>query len=859
MYMKAKTFDLIKEYLNPYRRHLVPLMPLVSTVLLKAFKLKSLWLSFFSFKQESALKFSIVSACYNVEEYLDDFLFSIQNQTLGFKKNIQLILVDDGSTDRTLDLMKKWEQKYPNNIIVLQQSNSGQSAARNLGLTKVKYEWVTFIDPDDFLHPESLKKIAKEITVTDIPLCMAVMNLIPFYEGKLGFIDNHPLNYRFESLVTVRQVKDLDDHIVMSASSAVVRRDVIKKHKLSFSEQCRPCFEDALFLNQYLSYCMEDSVIYMKEAKYFYRKRSNATSTLDKSTQDEKYYLNVFEQGYKSLIKHYEDTHRYMPLFIQKTLFYATYWYFKLLVNQEHNAYFLSDSQRAKFIKNIKEVYKAVTEESILDYRGPIDDYYRLGCLKLKDTRPRVSSIYVEKYDNIRREILLKYYLTNKDLEIKFKTTLGVELEITHEKLIEDSLFDSVFIYQKLVWVSLKQANGGKIQAVLDSTSVMFNILGELIPATDENNIRIKLGDSFSNKNSFWLLADRESFADDNAEHLYRYIMQNHPTQKVYFALSKKSSDWKRLKAEGFNLVSYGSLKYRRMLNQCACYISSHIDDIYVSKEIRQRTPYVFLQHGVTKDDLSLWLNQKKLSLIVTTTKGEYESFVKDGTKYLYTDKEVRLLGMPRYDYLYQFKDRAKKVILVMPTWRYSLKENNSRQDIKNSKYFKFWNSFLNSETLANLQRSYGYEVIFQPHPEMLSCIQEFTIPENVRLSLPGERSIQDQFIRASILITDYSSVAFDLAFLGREIIYYQFDAEEVFSKHCHTYVKGYFDYGIDGFGEVVKSEAHLLNSLEMVLKTNSIKNLEYHLRAKDSFIMVQGSSSKDLYDAISEMLEKKG
>ena len=82
--------------------------------------------------------FTIVSAVYNVEKYLEDYFHSLINQSLSFKNHIRIILVDDGSTDKSADIIKKWQKKYPKNITYLHKENGGQASARNLGLDYVK-------------------------------------------------------------------------------------------------------------------------------------------------------------------------------------------------------------------------------------------------------------------------------------------------------------------------------------------------------------------------------------------------------------------------------------------------------------------------------------------------------------------------------------------------------------------------------------------------------------------------------------------------------------------------------------------------------------------------------------------------
>ena len=109
-------------------------------------------------KRTGKNQYTIVSAVYNVEKYLDDFFSSLTKQRLNFKKHIQVILVDDGSSDKSAKVIQKWQQKFPQNIRYFHKENGGQSSARNLGLQYVETEWVTFIDPDDFVSPNYFGK-----------------------------------------------------------------------------------------------------------------------------------------------------------------------------------------------------------------------------------------------------------------------------------------------------------------------------------------------------------------------------------------------------------------------------------------------------------------------------------------------------------------------------------------------------------------------------------------------------------------------------------------------------------------------------------------------------------------------------
>ncbi|EAL5848717.1 capsular biosynthesis protein, partial [Campylobacter coli] len=173
-------------------------------------------------------------------------------------------------------------------------------------------------------------------------------------------------------------------------------------------------------------------------------------------------------------------------------------------------------------------------------------------------------------------------------------------------------------------------------------------------------------------KSNIWLLMDKDYEADDNAEHLYRYIMQNHPEREIVFALRKESLDWERLEKEGFNLVEFGSFEFERIIKKASKVISSHADE-YLIRYITPRQQFIFLQHGVIKDDLSRWLNSKKINLFITSTRAEYDSIANNYNRYKFGKKEVLLTGLARHDVLLKNNKSDTKQILIMPTWRHYL------------------------------------------------------------------------------------------------------------------------------------------------------------------------------------------
>lgn len=106
-------------------------------------------------------KISIIVPCYNVENYIDQCVESLVNQTIGVA-DLEIILVDDASTDGTLDKLLKYEEKYPLSVMVIHcENNARQGAARNLGLSYAKSPYIMFVDSDDWIELDACRKMYK--------------------------------------------------------------------------------------------------------------------------------------------------------------------------------------------------------------------------------------------------------------------------------------------------------------------------------------------------------------------------------------------------------------------------------------------------------------------------------------------------------------------------------------------------------------------------------------------------------------------------------------------------------------------------------------------------------------------------
>jgi len=335
------------------------------------------------------------------------------------------------------------------------------------------------------------------------------------------------------------------------------------------------------------------------------------------------------------------------------------------------------------------------------------------------------------------------------------------------------------------------------------------------------------------------LFADRIDKGNDNAEVLYKELV--HSKVKKFFVLRKDSPDYQRLK-QTYNVISFGSFKHKTLSLIADYIVSSHADDFLLNPFLKDKKlfknffhyRFIFLQHGVTKDDMSAWLNRegKNIYYLITSSEKEAESFLTEA--YGYNQNEIKVTGMPRFDKL--SAENTQKRIVFMPTWRSELAGYINQQtgnydynpNFKQSSFFEIINSFLSSKELDELLNRTGYEFLFIPHPNLTQQKNDFFKSEKVKVQT--ENVDYSHLVQTSeVLITDYSSVAFDFAYINKKVIYFQFDKGNL--------VPGYFNYKTMGFGPVVENVSDVIKELSNVLTDKSVQTrTEYGQRVNDFY-----------------------
>ncbi len=360
-------------------------------------------------------------------------------------------------------------------------------------------------------------------------------------------------------------------------------------------------------------------------------------------------------------------------------------------------------------------------------------------------------------------------------------------------------------------------------------------------------------------RKNLWLICDNGKEAADNGYWLFKYIRENHPEQDCVFAVYNDSPDFKKVSALG-STVRYASFKHWLLYLTARVNISSqksgkpnyavcYLLEVYGIL----RNNRVFLQHGIILTDIEfLYYKNTRMSMFMTGTRREYEYV---SSQYGYPDGTVKLTGLARFDNLHDFRTVSGQ-ILIMPTWRDWLGTSELAKNAKgelaafrDSEYCKRWSSVVQSKRLEEICRKYGCTVMFFPHRDtqrFMSCFKS----DNPYLKLCSleEQNVQELMKSSAFMITDYSSVQADFAYMKKPLAYYQFDYDRYSAEHYH---KGYFDYKEDGFGPVFRNEDDLINYIEDMAK-DSFQNREPYIgRHSDFFTLYDNENCKRNYNEI--------
>ena len=386
----------------------------------------------------------------------------------------------------------------------------------------------------------------------------------------------------------------------------------------------------------------------------------------------------------------------------------------------------------------------------------------------------------------------------------------------------------------------------------------------------------------FKHKN-IWMFFDKIYKGGDSSEYLYKYASaaikdesrkgdtnRRYYPDKLYYLVDENATDYERLKKEGYKPLKRGSFLHRLVfLNADVMVVSNStvfaFNDYYLenSRYIRGIVDFhtVCVQHGLSVQKIAL--AQQRLRdntrLYFCASKYEIENLSHPVYDYVGYDA-LKLTGVPRYDGL---ENRDKKQIMISPTWRMQsaklvTKNEGVERDynplFKETPYFKVYNGLINDKRLIEAAENYGYRIAYVLHPIVSPQVKDFDKNDYVDI-IPavGDMSYEKMFCESSLMVTDYSGIQFDFAYMRKPLVYYH---PEELEAH---YEEGSFHYDTMAFGEIVRKRDELVGLLIDYMKDGCQMKELYKMRADDFYAFDDRNNCRRIFDEIVTYMSERG
>ncbi len=344
-----------------------------------------------------------------------------------------------------------------------------------------------------------------------------------------------------------------------------------------------------------------------------------------------------------------------------------------------------------------------------------------------------------------------------------------------------------------------------------------------------------------------WFFVDKVYKAGDSAEYLYRYALAQDDGIIKDYVIGESSDDYARMVADGLKPLKVGTLRHLLALLHADLIFASN-STVFSLNGLKSWRSFPFrgfihsdtvcVQHGLSVQNIAVAQNRliDNTRLYLLASHVEKENLSKPVYAYDDYPETLQITGIPRYDGLVP-DDR--KQILIHPTWRMQFAmpvvthEGEARPynpNFKDSPYFHVYSSLISNEQLIACAKETGYSIKYVLHPVASSQVRDFPESGSVEIiGASGGLDYEEILSQSSLMVTDYSGVQFDFAYMRKPVVYYH---PPELPPH---YAVSAFSYDTMAFGEICPDEQRLVDLLCEYMRGGCRMKPEYSKRV-DSF-----------------------
>lgn len=698
----------------------------------------------------SQYKISIILPVYNVEKYLRECMESLVHQSL---QEIEIIAVNDGSPDHSIDILNEYEKKYPQILKVYSTENRGVSHARNFGIDKAKGEYILFVDSDDYIELDMCEQLYQKAVQDDNDVVICGRYNINLNKNEV--IKKDP----FLNLPMDQNFKLSDRKYELIKISPFPWDKLFKKSligSLRFEENSR--FEDLLF-----TYCLLPSaknIGIVNKPLYNYR-RTNTGGFLNSFTEATLDIVSVFEK----LVNYYKSTEIICEFYEELEYLCLRHFYYR------YKNFFVDDKENGELQAKIRLIEKSSAflfqqfpnwkNNHYLKYSSPTElktnyDLYfnpkkMMFYVKAKDYLPEYLMNFFTYMQNIPQRITdihktIKRKSLKKIVERKYKKTKLYKL------LHLPASYQYSYYYEKM--------------AVMPSFILFESKHGEDLAG---NIFRMILSTARSSYEKYKIGLVVKA---NNREKINNILEQYHISHVTYIELNSKEY-------------------YKALASAKYLITDTSFPPYYIKKE---EQVYLNTWHGTPLKQMGRVVPQREYGLGNVQRNffiADYLLYQQDFSKEVFFRDymlenlfhgTVLLSGYPRnsafylterYDEIRKELDLSKKqVIVYMPTWRGTLnKKENAKQISEITEYLSYIDTGLTDDQIFYVKL----------HTFVHSAL-DYSEFYHIK-PFPEEYETYDFLNASDVLVTDYSSIMFDYACSKKKIILFTYDREEYLAE----------------------------------------------------------------------------
>lgn len=323
-----------------------------------------------------------------------------------------------------------------------------------------------------------------------------------------------------------------------------------------------------------------------------------------------------------------------------------------------------------------------------------------------------------------------------------------------------------------------------------------------------------------------------------------------------------KNATFKKELSENGNVLIKGSIENYEMFYKSKVVIFSHSLSSDIApylyalpgmRKIYDNVFKVFTSHGVEgfkrKSIVNKGLSKMKEEILkgydLQFAVGEFEKDIKIHSWGIEPNK-IEITGLPRFDKLE--KDEVQNTIFYMPTWRGWITEDNFKQ----SDYYRNIIELITNKSLNNFLVENQLYVNVCMHQLMYKFLNEFELelPSNIKILEKGT-DIQEQLIKSRMLITDYSSVSWDMLHMEKPVVFFQFDSNEY-----KELLGSYLNFSDEIFGDVVHDSKDCINKIIEISDKNFEMDEEFKVKRKTYFKYIDKNNTQRVIDTIKNRIK---